>query len=170
MPIHLQFTFTFRDYVDAQLLHARRGLWPRLNLALAYTLIPLIGIVGLLTSYLMVTTKSWGFLAFELPLGVFLLCYPLYLHLRWKRCYLRTRTGEGDHEIDFDEAMIRVTAATMRSEIQWQGVRSFSENQKIFLLYLAPAKFLPIPKRICSPQQTEELRSLFTREIGAIHP
>jgi hypothetical protein len=65
--------------------------------------------------------------------------------------------------------MIRVQAARMRSEVQWQAVRSFSENEKVFLLYLAPAKFMAIPKRICSEQEISELRSLFKQEIGAVH-
>ena len=98
-----------------------------------------------------------------------MLCYPLFMRLRWKRCYVRTRSEEGECTVDFDDAMIRTAAANTRSEIQWQAVRSFSESQKVFLLYLAPAKFIVIPKRICAEKLADELRLLFKQEIGAVH-
>jgi hypothetical protein len=169
MPIRLQFTLTLDDYVAAQRLHAKRGWWPRLILVLAYTLVPFLGVLWLLfTASFIRIADSPALFVFELGVGLFLVSFPLYLRLRWKRCYRRTRTEPGDCTIEFDRSMIRIQQSKMRSEVEWPAVRSLSENKKVFLLYLAAAKFVVIPKRICSEQQIEELHSLFQQEIGAV--
>ena len=170
MSIRLQFTLSFEDYVEAQRLHAKRGWWPRLNLVLAYTLVPVMGILWILGTFFLVRlADSPAFFLFEIGVGFFFACFPLYLRMRWKRCYRRTRTEPADCTVEFDDSMIRTQAANMRSEIQWAAVRSLSENKKVFLLYIAPAKFIAIPKRICTEQTIDELRSLFKRDIGAVH-
>lgn len=170
MAVHLQFTLTFQDYVEAQRLHAKRGWWPRLNLILGYTLIPVIGVLCILIALFAIRlADSPALFVFELGVGLFLLCYPLYLRLRWKRCYLRTRTEPAECSVEFGDSIIRTHTTTMRSEVEWSAVRSIAENKNLFLVYLAPAKFIPVPKRVCSPQQIEELQSLFTRERTAVH-
>jgi hypothetical protein len=169
MPIELRFTLTFADYVQAQHLHAKRGLWPRLSLFLAYILLPLFGVFWLLFAVFFIRiTESPGFFVFEVGVGLFLVCYPLYMRWRWKRCYLRTRTESEETTIEMDQSTIRIQASKMRSEIQWAGVRSYSESQKLFMLYVAPAKFVAIPKRACSEHQIDELRSLFRQAVGAV--
>jgi hypothetical protein len=56
--------------------------------------------------------------------------------------------------------MIRTLGAHSKSEIEWAAIQFFSENKKVFLLYLAPGKFIVIPKRVCSVEQVSELHSL----------
>src|SRR5215469_3601697 len=154
MPIQLRLTLTFEDYVDAQRLHAKRGWWPRLNLVLAYTLVPLMGLCFLLIAVLIGRNgDAWTLFVIELVAGLFLAGYPLFVRMRWKRCYVRTLGEQGESTVQLDDKLIKTRAATMRSEIQWAAVRSFSENDKVFLLYLAPARFLLLPKRVCSEQQ-----------------
>jgi hypothetical protein len=169
MPIHLQFTLTFDDYVEAQWLHAKRGWWPRLTLGLCYTLIPAIGILVIVLGFLLARDGvSWSLAVLEFGLGMFLVCYPLYVRVRWKRCYVRTRSESGECSIDFDTELIKTQSDSMRSEIGWSAIRSFSEGKTLFLLYAAPAKFFVVPKRVCTTQEVEELRSLFKAEIGAV--
>jgi len=170
MAIQLKFTLTLQDYLEAQRLHTKRGCWPRLGWALAYTVIPVFGILWVVSTFFQFRIKdSPGLFAFEVAVGLFLACYPLYLRLRWKRCYLRTRPEQDECTVEFDDSIIRIRSATMSTEVQWQAVRSYSENKKLFLLYLAPAKFIAIPKRICLEPEIDELRRLFTHEIGAVH-
>jgi hypothetical protein len=169
MPVHLQFNLSFQDYVEAQRLHAKRGWWPRLVLALGYTLVPIIGVLLIGLAFLLFRDDvSLSLAVLELGLGLFLVSYPLYLRLRWKRCYVRTRSESEDCTIDFDKERIKTQAANMRSEVEWSAIRSFSEGKNAFLLYFAPAKFFVVPKRVCTAQQVEELRSLFKAEIGAV--
>ena len=56
-------------------------------------------------------------------------------------------------------------AGNIKSDFDWTAVQLFREDKKIFILYIAAAKFIAIPKRVCTEAQTEELRSLFQREI-----
>jgi hypothetical protein len=52
-----------------------------------------------------------------------------------------------------------------KSELNWKAIKSFRENKRIFILYLAPARFIAIPKRVFSEAQIEELRTLLLRKI-----
>jgi hypothetical protein len=61
--------------------------------------------------------------------------------------------------------MIRCKGEHSKSEIEWCAIQSFSEDESLFLLYLAPGRFLAIPKRVCTTEQIEELRLLFQRQI-----
>jgi hypothetical protein len=49
--------------------------------------------------------------------------------------------------------------------MDWKAVKTFLENKKIFMLYLAPAKFIVIPKRVCTEAQIGELRMLLLRQV-----
>jgi hypothetical protein len=44
-------------------------------------------------------------------------------------------------------------------------VKRFSENGKVFLVYLAPSKFMVLPKRVFQPGQADELRALLQRKL-----
>jgi hypothetical protein len=49
--------------------------------------------------------------------------------------------------------------------MEWKGIHYFREDKNVFLLYLAPAKFLAIPKRVCTEEQITEFRSLLSRQV-----
>jgi len=51
------------------------------------------------------------------------------------------------------------------SEIGWKAIHDVNQDSNLFMLYLAPAKFLAIPKRICSAAQIEELNQLFASQV-----
>jgi len=61
---------------------------------------------------------------------------------------------------EFDETSIRSTTQGTRGEIEWSAIRALREDEKLLLIYLAPAKMFMIPKRVCTPAQIEELRQL----------
>ncbi len=168
MPVQLQYTLTFRDYYEGQLLHAKRGWWPRLIAILYRFGFPVWGL-------LLIVAGSWLGLSSIIPryaiaisvaAGLFLLSYPLYLHFTMKRCYLKTRTGDGSLTLDFDDSSIRSTTPGTRGEIEWSAIQTLRENEKVLLVYLAPAKMFMIPKRVCSPEQVEEIRQLFRAKAG----
>jgi hypothetical protein len=52
--------------------------------------------------------------------------------------------------------------------MDWGAVKSFRENEKILLLYTAPALFVPIPKHVCTEEQVTELRSLLLRKVKPV--
>jgi hypothetical protein len=164
--MQIQFTTNFRDYVAAQTLHAKRSGFPYLAHCLSHCFYPVFGVLILLfefTPHHLAGSPQPK--VYSVICGITLLCIPVYLRLMWKRCYSRSRTGSGECILDFSEEMIRAKGEHSKSEIEWSAIRSFSEDERAFLLYLAPARFLPIPKRFCTEVQIEELRSLFQRQI-----
>jgi hypothetical protein len=166
MPIHLAFTLSFDDYFAAQRLHTKRSGWARFNWFMGRIFAPVWGVVLLGLSYLMHGPGvSLDSVMFVTACGLFLLAYPFYMQWKFKRCYTRTRVGDGDCTIQLGEDCIRMLGGNTKSEMDWAAVRSIAENEKVFMLYLAPAKFVAIPKRVCSPEQIEQLRSLFANHI-----
>jgi hypothetical protein len=49
--------------------------------------------------------------------------------------------------------------------MEWKAIHYFREDKSVFLLYLAPAKFIAIPKRVCTEEKITELRSLLSRQV-----
>jgi hypothetical protein len=95
--------------------------------------------------------------------ALYLLSCPLILRFTYKNHFRRTRTTNEDSVIEFEETMIRCQGAHSSGEIEWAAIRSFSEDDKILILYLSPAKFLCVPKRACGKEEIEQLRA-FLRE------
>src|SRR5664279_5460645 len=149
MLVHLEFTLGFNDYLDAQRLHARRSWWPRFNQFMGRFGFPIWGALILIFAYLIHGPGDRLFVLMMSACGVFLLLYPFYIRFKLKRCYTRTRMDTGDCTFEFEGTCIRSEGSGTKSEINWSAIQSLSENDKVFLLYLAPAKFIVIPKRVC---------------------
>lgn len=166
MSLKLEFSLTFRDYYDGQLLHARRAWWPRLNSFMYRFGFPVWGLLLVTLGIVLATLgTARSILAIVLGAGLFLMSYPVYMRLRLKHCFRQTRTGDGFMAFEFDETGIRSTTQGTRGEIEWSAIRTVREDGKLLLLYLAPAKMFMIPKRVCSPSQLEELRQLCQSRI-----
>jgi len=97
--------------------------------------------------------------------GSYLILCPFYLNWRLMRVYKRTRRQKNECKTTLSEEGLLLDAGNMKSGIDWTAVLFFSENSKIFMLYIAQANFIAIPKRVCSMERIEELRSLFQRRI-----
>ena len=167
--MQIQYKLTFRDYLDAQALHARRSVRAFFVYALSRYIYPALGICFLI--FLVLATKpihnfftspgnGWGVFA----CAVLLFC-PLLVRWSLKRTYTRTRSGTGDCLLDFAPGLIRSSMKHAKSEIEWPAIKRSAEDKRVFLLYTAPAKFLVIPKRVCNPDQIEALRALFSAQI-----
>jgi hypothetical protein len=166
MHLPLDFILTFDDYLDAQRLHSRRGWWPRVNWLMTGIGFPIWGVLILAFAFLIHGPGvGWEPIVFMSACGIFLLAYPFYVRFKLKRCFIRTRIDSGECSIELGDDIIRTHSSATRSEIEWKAVRSFRESKKVILLYLAPAKFILIPKRVCSAGQTEELRGLIQSRL-----
>ena len=167
MPVNLNFTLTFEDYPLAQRLHARKNWWLCLNYFAARYFLPVLGdcliFLGLVTLGHRVSSVLS---VVNLGLGVFLVLYPWYYRARLKRCYRRTRTGNGETAVEIGEEMIRVKAENSSSELNWKAVQFVREDQKLFMLYLAQAKFIALPKRVFTPEQLVEFQLLLADRLA----
>ena len=122
---------------------------------------PAWGLLLVILGIVLATLHTPGFLlAIVFVAGVFLMSYPVYMHFRLKHCFRQTRTGDGSMTFEFDETGIRSTTQGTRGEIEWSAIRAVRENEKLLLIYLAPAKMFMLPKRVFTAAQLEELRQL----------
>lgn len=165
MPINLQFTLTFEDYLNSQRLHAKNNFWRCPDYMLARFVLPILGIPLVVLGWLLSGNGlSPAIAVFFVGLGLFFLFYPLYYRSRLKRCYRRTRTGT-EQSVELGQELIRMKSENTSSELTWKGVQSYLEDQNLFMLYLAPAKFIALPKRVFTPEQIIELELLLTRNV-----
>lgn len=166
MPIHLEFTLTFKDYLQAQDVHARCGAGQLSMGALSGIIFSTAGIITLVLAVTIARNPGSGENAIIVAsVGALLLFFPFYYRFRHKSRYRRTLVDDGKYMLDVSDDLIQYESANTKSDIQWNAVQYFSEDKHLFLVYIAPAKFIPVPKRVCSTQQIDELRSLFQRHI-----
>jgi hypothetical protein len=167
MPLHLEFTLSFPDYIAAQKLHARRSWWPRLNWFMLHIGFAVWGGLLIVLGFLIMAMGTpLGFVLLCIAGGVFLMGYPFYTRYRLKWCYTQTRNGSEISRVDFEEGSIRYEGPNAKTEYAWSAIRSFAEDASTFALYLAPAKFIIISKRLCTPEQINELRALFQQKVA----
>jgi len=163
MPTRIEYTSTFKDYLHAQRAHAKRNAWSRINDVAIRKLAPIWGGVILILALLSYSPGAWRAGYFQVMIGcaVILVLYPLYIRYRLNRCYKRTRIGDGSRVIDLDEHLIKVQEGATRSELEWSAIQFIREDKNVLMLYLAPAKFLLVPKRCCPAQTLDEVKRLY---------
>jgi hypothetical protein len=166
MPIHLEFTLTFEDYLNAVRLHARKTWWSQCILLFQEFVAPILGIMIGTYAVLQAVHGALG-----VPFIVMVGC-ALYMvagtnprsRMRWT--YNQTEAGKGSEALDLDELQIVSQGLTWRYEFRWAAFCSFSEDRKTLLLHLAPGKSIIVPKRVCTVHQLEALRNLLTKKMN----
>jgi len=133
-------------------------------------LYPLLGIVLLLEVCWLFKLEKFG------PIEVFLVVLAVYLILAkpvitpwlYRRCYRRRQHG-APHEtiLTFtDDAIDCDCPGHSHSTIEWPAILGLIESKMTVLLYISPAMFFNIPKRVLTESQLDELRSmLHSRQI-----
>lgn len=168
MPdISLRYKLTFEDYLNAQQLYRKRGLWPRLSSFMANWICPSLGIC-----FFGIAFRQWrghaptGSVLSFIYMGAILVGCRFWLRWKDRRGYDRTRTGNGDCSLFFSESSFLTEEQDYeKTEYSWNAVKSWSEDAKVMLLYLAPALFIVIPKRAISEPQLQDLRALLVRKV-----
>jgi len=160
--MQITFKISLKDFFAAQALHAKRSEISFVGYCTARYFYPFLGVCILafeLTPH--PSRGSQNMHLFSIACGIFLILLPVYLYYVTRRAYKRSMSGSGACTVDFSTEFLRTTGEHSKSEIKWSAIRSFSEDKACFLLYLAPARFLILPKRFCSSTQVDELRALF---------
>jgi hypothetical protein len=163
MTVHIEYTPEFKDYLCAQRLHAKRRVWTRINDFAARFANPALGVLILVLALLIKGPGvSWtGPYVLMIACGIILLAYPRYYRYRFKSCFNRTRIGDGRRAFDINEQLLKLQEGNTRSECTWSAVQAIREDQNVLMLYIAPAKFIMIPKRYCMPQDIDEVKRLY---------
>jgi hypothetical protein len=167
MPIDLKYSLSLDDYLAGQYFHAQSSVWLYLNYVTARFVFPVVGALIFAESLYRTITKGFqGFNPFQYLIGIFLISFPLYYRHRLKRCYIRTRTDGNECSATFHEDLIHAESTNSSSDLKWAAVQRYSENDKCFLVYLAPSRFMVLPKRVFQPGQADEFRALLQRKIS----
>jgi hypothetical protein len=165
--MQITFSIDLRDYIAGQTLHAKRSEMSFLGFCVGRYFYPFMGICILafeLTPHHSAGTPPSKTLS--VACGLILCLIPVYIHFMTRRSFFRSRTSLGECTFDFSPELIRTSGPNSKSEVRWTAIQAFTEDDKDCLIYMAPARFLIVPKRVCTPAQTDELRALFARCIN----
>ena len=165
--MQIAYTLTFQEYLEGQRVHENRCTKTRVLRFLNWWFFPLLGLVLVLGSIVLWREGSpWVTVIVVFVYGLFLVCYRLLLLGRAKSKYINTRRGDGSVLVDLGENQIVVqwpdTAMTVAT---WAAAKDFRENEKVLLIYIAPAIFYVLPKRALSRDQLSELLVLLNKKL-----
>lgn len=168
--IALRYKLTFEDYLHAHRFHAQRSLWPRFIFFVAWWGYPAVGLSLIAIAFLIwsdhaPSADTAATIGGLLGGGAVLACWRLFTQRNFKKSYRRTRCGEEDVEVLFNEnGIVSEISGLTKGEFSWQATKSWREDKDQVLIYLAPAIFIVIPKRAISESQLQDLRALLTRK------
>lgn len=127
MPIHLEFTLTFEEYLSAARLKSRQNAWARFSLLFQEFLAPILGItIGIFALLRAVNGERGILLAIMLCTAIYLVAFT-NPRTRFKQAYKQTGAN-AEQSWEFDESRIRSQNSTSKSEFMWDAVRSFTET------------------------------------------
>jgi hypothetical protein len=161
VPIQIRFTLTFKDYLNVLWLHRDRHWRPGFTQFMTTRFLPGVGLLLVIGGFTISERKFSSDTLVTVGFGLGLMSYPLLSRLYLARCYRATRPENTVWDLEFSPEIVRAQEPNSRGEYQWSAFISYSESKLIFLLYLAPARFIAIPKRACSESQINDLRALF---------
>ncbi len=166
----MRFNLDFQDYMSAQRLHAKRAIWPRVSFFLSWWSNPVVGLCLLGEAFFLWYKHGFNSALIILFIaGVGFICWPYYLRMRYKALYRKTRKGNTDTELTFNEyRFLAVIPDFAKSEYSWNAVRSWRESDQVLMIYIAPALFVAIPKRALSEPQLHDLRALLRSKVTAV--
>ena|SRR5579871_2294694 len=165
--MQIAYTLTFLEFLEGQRVHESRSTKTRVLRFLNWWFFPLLGAVLVLCSILLWREGSpWVTVIVVFVYGLFLVSYRLLLLGRAKSKYINTRRGDGSVVAELGEDQIVVQwPDTARTVATWAAAKNFRESEKVLLLYVAPAIFYIIPKRVLSPDQLSELLVLLNKKL-----
>jgi hypothetical protein len=161
--MQIQVELSFADFLAAQRLHATRSLWGRLLRVVNFYIFPAFGVCMLCLAISIWRNRSPALVM--LACSLVLIGYPAYYRFKMFQCYKRTRSGDGACSLTFEESGIRMVSANSKSEMNWSAFRNVRQSDKVFLLYVAPGKFVIIPKRVSSAAEIGEISNTLANHV-----
>jgi hypothetical protein len=163
----ITYEFTESDYVEAQRMHA----WRRYSPGTASFFIrwnPIVGLIllafGLWLFYM--HSAKWSAWA-ETILGLYYILSTPITKALLRRRYRRTLIGGIQITLRFeDDALYSDCAGTSSSRIEYVTFKSVRETKKVVLIYLAPAVFIAVPRRVLTGDQESELLTFLAGKIS----
>lgn len=165
-----QYTLTVADYYAAIWLYARQKWTRRVGHLSMYWLLPICGLITLTGELYFVLRGQLSFAdnqSWMLAAPVPLLVLPLaQWNLVRKQFKLMFPSENRTLTIDIDnERILVVNPGTSETRFTWNGILSFTHDEKIALLFVAKGRFLFFPTQGLSTEQRIELLELTSRHL-----
>jgi hypothetical protein len=165
----MSFTYelTQSDYVDAQIMHLWRRYKPSTT-AFWMRLTPIAGFGFILLGlFFYVKNFSLWVVWVECLVGVYLIGRMPLAKFRLGRRYMRTLIHKGSVTLRFEEdAIYSEHPGVASSRIEYTIIKSLYPAKNCILVYLAPAVFLILPRRIMTVTQQTELLTFLQVKMG----
>ncbi len=152
---------TWQDYLQAQFLHARRVWWGQLLVVIA-----VLSLIGGYASAMVpdIAAQGRGVIGYYLWLPILIVAAILfYYYVQLPRRIRRIYEQQREMSSPFDHAITASGLATSNQyghlDRPWEDFRKWKENKDLLLLYLSDVQFVLIPKRFCTAEQLEALRT-----------
>ncbi len=152
---------TWQDYMHAQHLHTRRVWWQQV--------IWYVAIAALAAGFLSAIvpdvrangmTVVWDYIWLPIVVVIaLLLFYYVFLPRSVRQLYEQKKELSAPFEYEATPDSLTISNQFGRSQRPWADFIRWKEDKNFILLYFSEAQFVIVPKRLCTPQQLEELRA-----------
>jgi len=162
----LTYEFTQSDYIAAQRMHAWRRYKPE-TAEFFMRWNPLVGIVlfSLGIFFFVQHFDHWAAWV-ECLIGTYFMFVGALNKTILARRYRRTRIGTGPLTLRFeDDAIYSDCEGSSSSRIEYSAIKSLRPTTHNIVIYLAPAVFLAIPRRVLSEGQQSDLVGLINAKL-----
>ena len=156
--MELRYKITDEDAINAFRTSSKQP-W---TMFLFVLLLALMFLVGIFLVNHDLSAIGWIWLAVSAAIGIATYEVPRF---QIRRSMRRNPSLLGEIVLVLSDEGTEVTFPTGKSQWQWRAYTKYKETQHLFILYMSPVRSFFIPKRILSPQQLEELRSLLKLRI-----
>ena len=141
----------------------RASSMPQWNMFLFVLLLILLFLVGIYLIDHDLSLIGWMWLTLSALIGIAV--YEVPRMKVWKA--LRNNpSAQGEIIFVLNDKGTAATFPTGESRLDWRAYTKYRETETIFLLFFSPYRCMSIPKRVMSPEQIEELRSLLRTRIS----
>jgi YcxB-like protein len=98
--------------------------------------------------------------------GTILLCVPFLWNYQFRRVYRKIPLLRDRRTLDLESSHLSFRTETSDSRAPWSSYTKFAEDEKTFILFQQGNQiFIPIPKRVLSSSQIDEVRSIFESHL-----
>ncbi len=158
--MELRFKLAEDEALEALQATASRG-WVTFLFILRLALLFLVGIYLIDHGF---TVVGWIWLTVSVVIGIAMYQVP---RMQVRREIRRAPYAQGEVAYTLNDEGTMAIFSTGRSQLDWRHYTRYKETRNLFLLFFSPTRYTVIPKRVMSPEQIEQLRSLLVARIPA---
>lgn len=126
----------------------------------SYALIVIVLLAPLLRS-----NRDWHDWVLPIVLLLSMLLILVYLPHRVGKQMLTGKGAAAPRTVEIDEQGIHTKTSISEAQLHWDTLTNWLEAKRVFVLYLSPVSFFPIPKRVMTEDDQKEFRRLLKEKV-----